>query len=148
MPQANDSELTRLITVHTGGSVEDPAPNTPPAAGPPETTFDLLVEGVAGNVVGSSGAPYTLTITAVDLTAGAGAPGLKPAGGGVNTPNGQSFSAADWHASGPAEFVTDQRFNIHVPGGVSGHVFMYTASLVSKNFDQASLIHSDPFVLV
>jgi hypothetical protein len=149
MPQANDSELTRLITVHTGSTVEDPAPNTPPPGSPnAQPTFDLHLEAVAGNVVGSSGEPYTLTITAVDVTAGGGIAGLKPTGGGVNTTNGQSFSGPLWSASGPAEFVTNQTFTINVPGGVSGHVFIYTASLVSKNFDQASFIQSSPFVLV
>jgi hypothetical protein len=144
MPQANDGELTRLITVHTGGTVEDPAPNTPPpGSSAAEPTFDLHLEGVAGNVLGSSGATYTLTITALDLTAGAGAPGLSPGS------FAQSFSeSSGWHhGSVAAEFVTDQVFTITVPGGVSGHVFMYTASLVSTNFDQAWLVQSNPFVL-
>ena len=83
MPEANDGALTRLLTVHTGAQVEDPAPNTPPPGNPPEPNFDLHLEGVAGNVLGGSGATYTLTITAFDLTAGAGASGLTPAARGA-----------------------------------------------------------------
>jgi hypothetical protein len=144
MPQANDGELTRLITVHTGGTVEDPAPNTPPiGSSTAETSFDLHLEGVAGNVLGGSGATYTLTITAADLTAGAGAPELSPGSFAQNF----SRSSGWYKGSVAAEFVTDQVFTIAVPGGVSGHVFMYTASLVSTNFDQAWLVQSNPFVL-
>jgi hypothetical protein len=146
MPEANDGELTRLITVHAGGTVEDPAPNTPPpGVSPPETTFDLHLEAVAGNALGSSGATYTLTITALDLTAGVGQPGLSPG------PLAQSFSAPNWLLSGAAvaEFVTNQTFTITIPPSpsLSGHVFIYTASLVSTNFQEAWLIQSNPFVL-
>src|SRR5271165_2817416 len=146
MPEVNDGALTRLITVHTGGTVEDPAPNTPVPGGSPAPNFDLHLEGVAGNALGSSGATYTLTITALDLTAGAGASGLDPGGpGGMFA---QSFSAGSgWAPSGPAEYVTNQVFTIAIPAGLSGHVFMYTASLVSTNSDHAWFIQSNPFVL-
>jgi hypothetical protein len=142
MPQANDGALTRLITVHTGATVEDPAPNTPPPGNPPEPNFDLHLEAVAGNVLGGSGATYTLTITAFDLTAGTAAPaGLNP--GSL----AQSFSSASGWNRTAAEYVTNQVFTIAIPAGLSGHVFIYTASLVSTNFDQAWLIQSSPFVL-
>jgi hypothetical protein len=36
---------------------------------PADASFDLVVEAVAGNALGNSGAPYTLTINAIDLTA-------------------------------------------------------------------------------
>src|SRR5262249_57808369 len=61
---ANNATLTALATAHTGSTVEDTAPNAP-AAG----TFDLVLDAVAGSALGSSGAPYTLTISAIDLTA-------------------------------------------------------------------------------
>ena len=144
MPGANDGALTRLITVHHGGTVEDPAPNQPQPANPAEANFDLHLEGVAGNVLGGSGSPYTLTITAFDVTRGAAAPTTMNAGGG------QHFTAPTWAAFGAPtiEFVTNQTFTIPVPGGVSGHVFIYTASLVSGDLEEAWLISSNPFVLV
>ncbi len=150
MPQANDGELTRLITVQTGGTVQDPAPNQPqPGAVTAEPSFDLLLEAVAGNALGHTGDTYTLTITAFDLTAG-NQPALNPAGSGVNTPNGQAFNTANhWTPFGaPIEYVNNQRFTINVPAGAfTGHVIIYTASLVSTDFDEAWLIVGDPFVL-
>src|SRR5438552_2468685 len=60
---ANDAKLTEITTAQSGSSVEDSAPNAPAQPG-----FDVVVEAVAGNAIGNSGAPYTLTITAMDLT--------------------------------------------------------------------------------
>lgn len=70
---ANDAQLTELTTAQSGSTVEDNAPNAP---GQP--AFDVVVEAVAGSAVGGSGAPYTLTVTAMDLTNVAAAPALKP----------------------------------------------------------------------
>jgi hypothetical protein len=144
MPNVDDAELTQLITVHTGGTVEDPAPNTPAPGNPPPTNFDLLVQAAAGNTLGSSGAGYTLTITAYDQTAGAPVSTMNPAG----QPFAQTFSAPGWNPGGPTEYVNQQRFTISVPAGSAGHVFVYVASLVSNNANVASLIESNQFVLV
>ena len=148
MSQANDGELTRLITVQTGGSVEDPAPNQPQPAQAAETSFDLHLEGVAGNVLGGSGSPYTLTITAFDLTAGAGAPALNPSAAQLSNP--QHFNTTNWKAFGSPtiEYVTDQTFTINVPAGVSKHSFIYHATLVSDDLQEVWHISSNPFVLV
>ena len=43
--------------------VHDDAPNAPAGGG-----FDLIIGAAAGSALGSSGAPYTLTISAIDLT--------------------------------------------------------------------------------
>jgi hypothetical protein len=61
---ANDAILTELATAQSGGMVPDNTPNAPTGA-----NFDLLLEAVADSALGSSGAPYTLTISAIDLTA-------------------------------------------------------------------------------
>ena len=61
---AHDATLTSLSTAHTGSMVKDTAPNAPAA-----DTFDLVLGAVAGSALGSSGTPYTLTISAIDLTA-------------------------------------------------------------------------------
>jgi hypothetical protein len=61
---AEHATLTGLATAQTGSTVEDTAPNAP-AAG----SFDLILQAVAGGALGNSGTPYTLTISAIDLTA-------------------------------------------------------------------------------
>jgi len=60
---ANDATLTHLATAQTGSRVTDTAPNAPASGG-----FDLVLAAVAGSALGSSGTPYTLTISAIDLT--------------------------------------------------------------------------------
>jgi hypothetical protein len=147
MPQANDGELTRLITVEHGGSVEDPAPNAVlnAAAG----SFDLHLEGVAGVDLGNGGETYNLTIVAFDLTTGTIQTGLSPNSG---NPIAQAFNSSNWSkspSSGPVqEYVTNQTSTITVPAGTfTGHVLIYSASLVSTNVDQVWLIVSSPFVL-
>src|SRR6516225_1731910 len=61
---ANDATLTELATAQRGSTVADTAPNAP--ANP---SFDLVLRAAAGSALGSSGARYTLTISAIDLTA-------------------------------------------------------------------------------
>jgi hypothetical protein len=139
---ANDATLTELTTAQTGSMVEDNAPNAP-ANG----SFDLVVEAVAGSALGNSGAPYTLTISAIDLTA-------------VNQawPTQilhQAFDAASgWKLSGAGpDYEYTQTFPVSVPGGgpggpLAGHTLQYSASLVSQGAQIVSIIQSGPFVLV
>jgi hypothetical protein len=120
---ANDATLTGLATAQTGSRVTDTAPNAPASAG-----FDLVLEAVAGSALGSSGAPYTLTISAIDLTA-------------VSQPwppqtLHQAFDAASgWQLSGTGpDYECTQTFPIAVPGGgpggpLAGHTLQCVASL-------------------
>jgi len=139
---ANDATLTELNTAHTGSTVEDNAPNAPADA-----SFDLVVEAVAGSALGNSGAPYTLTISPIDLTA-------------VSQPwppqiLRQAFDAATgWMLSGAGpDYECSQTFPIAVPGGgpggpLAGHTLQFVASLVSQGAQIVSIIQGDPFVLV
>jgi hypothetical protein len=101
---------------------------------------------VAGSALGNCGAPYTLTISAIDLTA-------------VNQPWAvqslhQAFDAASgWKLSGSGpDYECTQTFPVAVPGGpggpLAGHTLQYVASLVSQGGQVVSVIQSDPFVLV
>ena len=136
----NDAYLTKLATAQSGSTIEDNAPNANNPA-----TFDLVVEAVAGHAVGGSFAPYTLTITAMDLTAVAPAPALNPA---VPAQTFDGPGGPIWKANG-TDFVSTQKFPITVPAGVfTGHTLQYTASLVTTNHQIVSIIQSDPFVLV
>ena len=139
---ANDATLTGLVTAQTGSRVADTTPNAPANPG-----FDLVMQAVAGSALGSSGAPYTLTISAIDLTT-------------VSQPGPpqtlhQAFDAASgWQLSGTGpDYQCTQTFPITVPGGgpggpLAGHTLQCVASLVSQGAQIASIIHSDPFVLV
>jgi hypothetical protein len=138
---ANDAQMTELLTANAGSTVENSAPNAP---GPGTPTFDLVVEAVAGNAIGGSGAPYTLTVTAMDLTDVKPAPALSPA-----IANPQHFDApTGWKPNG-LDFEYNKSFTIKVPKGVyKDHVLQYVASLVSPNGQIVSIIESEPFVLV
>jgi hypothetical protein len=147
---ANDARLVRLITVESGGLVEDSTPNV--QAGNPAQTFDLILQAEAGRQVGGTQAPYNLLVTALDLTAGSPAPAqLVP-----NVPaNLLSFSNPPWVPSPAANannFLFNERFRIptagNLPGGLANHVFQYTAVLVTRDFNIVSLIQSNLFLLV
>jgi hypothetical protein len=139
---ANDALLTALTTAKSGSRAADNAPNAPAAA-----SFDLVLTAVAGSNVGSSGAPYTLTISAVDLTAvSQGWPTLTLH---------QAFDAANgWKPSGTGpDYQCTQTVAVPVPGGGPGgplasHTLQCVAALISHNAQIVSIIHSNPFVLV
>jgi hypothetical protein len=144
VPQANDAEPTDLYTASTGIDVEDNEPNTPAPGGAPAPNFELQLEAVAGNVLGSSGATYDLSITCIDDTLAAPNAGMSP--GAL----AQAFNAANgWTAGGAAgNFRKKQTFLITVPAGVRGHEFHYVATLVGSNSDVVSFRESNRFVLV
>jgi hypothetical protein len=60
---ANDATLTGLATAHTGSKAHNRAPGAP-ASG----ASDLILAAAADSALGSSGARYTLTISATGLT--------------------------------------------------------------------------------
>jgi len=139
---ANDATLPGLATPQTGSRVADNTPNAPANPG-----FDLVLHAAAGSALGSSGAPYTLTISAIDLTTVS-----QP--WPVQTLH-QAFDAASgWQLSGTGpDYQCTQIFPIAVPGGgpggpLAGHTLQCVAALVSRGAQIASIIHSHPFVLI
>jgi hypothetical protein len=138
---ANDATLTGLATAQSGSMVADEAPNAPASGG-----FDLIVVAVAGSALGSSGAPYTLTVSAIDLTT-------------VSQPwppriLRQAFDAASgWKLSGTGpDYQCTQTIPNTVPGGpggpLAGHTLQFAASLVSQGGQIVTIRQSNPFVLV
>jgi hypothetical protein len=142
---ANDARLSQLFVAANNSRVQDDSPNE--SGGVAGNNYDLLLRGEAGGVLGDSGASYTLSITAYDVTAGAAEPDLDP----FASPQNENFNNAapgNWQASG-ADFVKDEKYDITVGAGVTrGHVFRYTAALIATNNEVVSIIESDPFVLV
>ena len=138
---ANDATLSGLATTQTGSMVQDEAPNAPASSG-----FDLILGAFAGSGLGSSGAPYTLTISAIDLTT-------------VSQPwppriLHQAFDAASgWKLSGTGpDYECTQTIPNSVPGGpggpLAGHTLQFVATLVSQGAQIVTIRQSDPFVLV
>jgi hypothetical protein len=139
---ANDAILTALATVQTGSTVADTAPNAPANSG-----FDLIVHAVAGSGLGSSGAPYTLTISAIDLTTLTQPWPTRTLHQAFDRAHGWSLSGVGPH------YQCTQTFPItvpgHGPGGpLAGHTLQYLATLVSPGAQIASILRSNPFVLV
>ena len=141
---ANDAQLTEVITAQHGSTIEDNAPNAPAPGQAPATSYDVVIEGNAGNVIGNSGAPYTLTVTAMDLTTMTAATALNV----VNAV--QNFVVPTWNKNGPDDYDTQQSFTIALPtpNPFSGHILQYVASLVSVNDQVVSILESEPFTLV
>jgi hypothetical protein len=138
---ANDAALTALTTAQTGSSVADTAPNAPANPG-----FDLILGAAAGSALGSCGASYTLTLSAIDLTT------ASPAWPACTCQ--QAFGPGHgWALSGTGpDYQCSQIFPVPVPGGVggplAGHVLQCVASLVSHGAQVVSIIRSHLFVLV
>jgi hypothetical protein len=139
---ANDATLTGLATAQAGSTAGHSAPNAP-AAG----SFDLILQAAAGSALGNSGAPYTLTISAIDLTAVSQGWPTKTLHQVFDTANGWTLSG-----TGPY-YQCIQTFGIPVPGGgpggpLAGHTLQCVASLVSQGAQIVSIVHSNPFVLI
>jgi hypothetical protein len=139
---AHDAALTGMAATHTGSTVADAAPNAP-AAG----RFDLVLQAAAGSALGHSGARYTLTISAIDLTA-------VTQGWPTQTLH-QAFDAANgWELRGTGpDYQCTQTVAVPVPGGgpggpLAGHTLQCVAALISHGAEIVSIIHSNPFVLV
>jgi hypothetical protein len=142
---ANDAQLIEVLTCQHGSTVEDNAPNAPlPGAAAGAPTYDLVIEGNAGNVIGDSNATYTLTATAIDLTTMAPVPSLSVG------PVTQTFYTPTWKPNGPNDFDTVQTFTVAVPSPntFAGHILRYVASLVSTNDQVVTIRESEPFTLV
>src|SRR5262249_38278935 len=104
----NHASLTRVYTALTDSIVEENAPNQPDVGESPDADFDLFVEAAAGNNIGSSSTPYTLTITGVNVTKQAVVPQLTSV-------SAQAFNAANgWNSSGD-DFVKTQRLTFNLP---------------------------------
>ena len=138
---ANDATLTALTTAQTGSTVADTAPNAPANPG-----FDLILGAAAGSALGSCGAPYTLTISATDLTTATQAWPAQACPQAFNPGHGWALSG-----TGP-DYHCHQTFPVIIPGGVggplAGHVLQYVASLISHGAQIVSIIQGHPFVLV
>jgi hypothetical protein len=133
----NDAEITALYVSENG--IQDDAPNAP-SGGP----FNVILEMVAG--AGLTG-PYTVSVTCADLTLTATAPAvLIPTV--LNGP-GNFGTGPGWTGVGPLANVFSETVSVGPePAGDKGHVYQYTAALVTSNGQIVSIKQSDPFILL
>ena len=135
----NDATITRLFVSQVGSTVADDAPNAPNMG-----NFAANIEMTAGTALQSEA--YTVTWGCTDITLGVAAPGLIPAtlGGPGN------FDVAPWTKDPSGLFwVYQQQATITRPGpGGQGHLYQYSATLVTANGQVASYSVSDPFLVL
>ena len=100
----------------------------------------------AGNALGSCGARYTLTISAIDLTTATQAWPAQACQQAFDPGHGWALSG-----SGP-DHQCRRTFPVTVPRGpgspLADHVLRCAACLVSRGAQIVSIAHSEPFVLV
>jgi hypothetical protein len=137
---ADDARLVRIYTAEANTFLENTTPNA--AIPTPAANFDVVIEGQAGSAKGTSGQNYALRFDAVDLTAGNK---HIPFSGSF----AQNFSTTFWTAIAPGgDFRNVTSNNLVVTASEKGHIFQYTASLVTPNFDVVSFVVSEPFLIV
>ena len=139
-----DARLTRVYTALTGSTVEEDIPNQPDTGEPADADFDLFIEAAAGNNVGSSSTPYTLTITGVNVTKQVVVPALSSA-------SGEAFNAANGWISSGDDFVKTQNLTFTLPlpaPSMPNDLYRFYVSLVTPNFQIALFAESNLFMLV
>lgn len=142
--QDNDARLTRVYTAVTGSTVEEEIPDQPDAGEPADANFDLFVEAAAGNAIGTSGTPYTLTITGVNVTRQVVVPQLSSAAG-------EAFNAGGGWTSSGDDFVKTQNITFSLPlpaPSQPSDLYRFYVSLVTPNLQIASFAESNLFMLV
>jgi hypothetical protein len=134
MPNANNAKLVQITTRALGGGV--PSANPLSAA---YTQFDVVVEGRAGRVLGASGQPCELRISALDLTTGSNP---HTAANNFSQRRMERFDAAHGWPDKVATFTVTLDY---LPA-VQGHIFRYYAILTSAN-QVVSFVESPIFLL-
>ncbi|SRR6266567_2364962 len=140
----NDARLTRVYTAVTGSTVQEDIPDQPDAGEPADSNFDLFIEAAAGNAIGTTAMPYTLTITGVNETKQV----VVPALGAVLA---QAFDGANGWVSSGDDFVKVQNITFPHPlpaPSAPNDLYRFYVSLVTPGLQIASFAESNLFMLV
>lgn len=140
----NDARLTRVYTAVTGSTVEEDIPDQPDAGEAADPSFDVFIEAAAGNNIGTSGTPHTLTITAVNET-------KQAVVAAYSSVTNQAFNAANGWVSSGDDFVTTQNITLPTPApapSAPNDLYRVYVSLVTPNLQIASFAESNLFMLV
>lgn len=131
----NHAQLVRVTAQEPQRIVPDQAS----AIGSPTFQFDVIVEGKAGDVLGASAQPYTLSMCAFDFTAGTNPHSL------ANTFTQQRVERFDV-AHGWPDKVAAFTVMLKDPDAVAGHLVKCFATLISTN--QITSFVESPLFLV
>jgi hypothetical protein len=134
MTNALTARLVRVTTRALGGSVPS---ETPLAADCNQ--FNVVVEGVAGRLLSTSGQPYSLAIVALDVTAGANPHSQR---NNFTQKRQEQFDGVDGWPNKVATFTV----TLDDLAAVQDHLFRYHAVLLSAN-DIVSFVESPLFLL-
>ena len=142
--QDNDARLTRVYTAVTGSSVQEDIPDQPDAGEVADPNFDLFIEAAAGNAIGTSGTPYTLTITGINVT-------RLIVVAALTSTQPQAFdNVHGWKSSGD-DFVKTQNITFPLPlaaPNAPSDLYRFFVRLVTPNLQIASFAESPLFMLV
>ena len=142
--QDNDARLTRVYTAVTGSSVQEDIPDQPDAGEVADANFDLFIEAAAGNAVGTSGTPYTLTFTGVNVT-------KQLVVAVLTASQSQAFNAGSGWTSSGDDFVKTQNITFPLPlaaPNAPSDLYRFFVRLVTPNLQIASFAESNLFMLV
>lgn len=136
-----NAQIERVYTRRTGGLVPDITPNINPGTlNPPAQTFEVVVEAKSGDMLATTGMPYTLSLLAHDITAGT----VADTATFSHVTYGESFLTTNT----PPWPDYQRVFRIDITGfSFSSHIFKYYAVLVSAGQNVVSLAESPMFIL-
>jgi hypothetical protein len=149
---ANDAKLLSVYTREVNGNIPSYSLRVSGVAGGESVSFEVVVEAGAGKVLGSSGAPYLLSLVAFDITLGQNA---NPSTAFVKTVtenfNNTTGITSQWPEYRSVFTVTLTKTQADA---LVGHVLQYTVSLISpppgsgSPANVVSFLRSEPFTLV
>jgi len=134
MPNANTAKLVQVTTRAFGGRIFSDTPLSVLSR-----QFDVVVEGKSGQVLGGSGQPYRLRISALDLITGTNP---HSAANAFSQERIERFDADHGWPDKQATFT----IRVNDPMAVQGHLFRYYAILASAN-EIVSFVESPIFLL-
>jgi hypothetical protein len=134
MPNSNTAKLLRVTTRAVGVAIFSDAPLSTLS-----NQFDVAVEGRSGRLLGASGQPYDLRISAIDLTTGANP---HSAANNFSQRRSERFDAAH----GWPDKVSVFTITLNDLLAVQGHLFRYYAILTTTN-QNSSFVESPLFLL-
>ena|SRR6266571_1159457 len=141
MPNPNDADLVRIYTREAGGTIAATTPHVSIGG----HSFEVVVEAEAGSVLGGSSQPYTISLVAFDLTAGAN-PGAPF---NVSTA-GEHFDAVSGNISVWPSY--EEKFTITLTAAqaaaVTNHILQYTVALASGGSNPVTSFAQSPLLIL